>query len=277
MNIFSRQRLKIYLYSEDSAIDEEVFDLAGLEKWHLKQRFANDYLNQVKTNVQHLSAEGLLPHGPAAHSCVAAISHAQENLLLQLRPFYGEKAEPRNISLSIDSNILLNGSVEHYYPKLGLMEFTSSKLQGKHLLSLWVKHLAMCATKQFNKDETSCLICSDQTMVFSQIEAQQAQCQLADYVGLFQQGVQLPLPIFPAASYAFAHNFCKKGDAEKATSAAHKAWQSNSWGGYSTGDFDDAYIQLALRNNLQDPLATESFREHAQTIYELALSNGEFS
>ena len=274
---FFRQRLKIYLYSEDLAIDEEVFDLAGLEKWHLKQRLANDYLNQVETNTHHLSAEGLLPHGPAAHSCVAAISDAQENLLLQLRPFYGEKAEPKNISLSFDANILLNGSVENYYSKLGLMEFTSSKLQGKHFLSLWVKHLAMCATKQFNKGETSCLICSDQTLIFLQIETQQAHRQLADYVRLFQQGLQLPLPIFPAASYAFAHSFCKKGDAEKATSAAHKVWQSNSWGGYSTGDVDDAYIQLALRNNLQDPLATDPFREHAQTLYELALSNGEFS
>jgi exonuclease V gamma subunit len=135
----------------------------------------------------------------------------------------------------------------------------------------------MCATKQFNKGETSCLICSDQTLIFLQIETQQAHRQLADYVRLFQQGLQLPLPIFPAASYAFAHSFCKKGDAEKATSAAHKVWQSNSWGGYSTGDVDDAYIQLALRNNLQDPLATDPFREHAQTLYELALSNGEFS
>jgi exodeoxyribonuclease V gamma subunit len=273
---FFRQRLKIYLYSEDSAINEEAFDLAGLEKWHLKQRLANDYLNQVETNTQHLSAEGLLPHGPAALSSIAAICNAQESLLLQLQPYDGVKAEPKNIILSFDANLELNGSVGNYYPKLGLMEFTSSKLQGKHFLSLWVKHLAMCATRQFNNDETSCLISSDQTLVFSQIDADQAHRQLADYVGLFQQGAQLPLAIFPAASYAFSHSFYKKGDAEKAISAAYKAWQGNSWGGYSADDFDDAYIQLALRNNLQDPLTTEQFRDHAQTLYQLALSNGDF-
>jgi exodeoxyribonuclease V gamma subunit len=274
---FFRQRLKIYLYSEDSAIDEEAFDLAGLEKWHLKQRLANDYLNQVKTDPQHLSAEGLLPHGPAAHSSVTAISNAQENLLLQLKPYYGQKSETRDIILSFDANTELNGSVRNYYPKLGLMEFTSSKLQGKHFLSLWVKHLVMCATKQFSNDETSCLISSDQTLVFSQIDAGQAQRQLADYVGLFQQGSQKPLAIFPAASYAFANSFCKQGDPEKAISAAYKAWQSNGWGGYSADDFDDAYIQLALRNNLQNPLKTEQFQEYAQTLYQLALSNGDFS
>jgi exodeoxyribonuclease V gamma subunit len=274
---FFRQRLKIYLYSEDSAIDEEAFDLAGLEKWHLKQRLANDYLNQVKTDPQHLSAEGLLPHGPAAHSSVTAISNAQENLLLQLKPYYGQKSETRDIILSFDANTELNGSVRNYYPKLGLMEFTSSKLQGKHFLSLWVKHLVMCATKQFSNDETSCLISSDQTLVFSQIDAGQAQRQLADYVGLFQQGSQKPLAIFPAASYAFANSFGKQGDPEKAISAAYKAWQSNGWGGYSADDFDDAYIQLALRNNLQNPLKTEQFQEYAQTLYQLALSNGDFS
>ncbi len=274
---FFRQRLKIYLYSEESTNDEEAFDLAGLEKWHLKQRLANDYLNQVETSPQHLSAEGLLPHGPAAHSSVAGIVNAQESLLLQLQPYYGIKTESRDIILSFDSDIELNGSVGNYYPKLGLMEFTSSKLRGKHFLSLWVKHLAMCATKQFNKDETSCLISSDQTLVFSQIDAGQAQRQLADYVDLFQQGAQLPLAIFPAASYAFAKSFGKQGDSEKAIGAAYKAWQSNSWGGYSADDIDDAYVKLALRNNLQDPLTTTQFREHAQTLYQLALSNGDFS
>jgi exonuclease V gamma subunit len=157
------------------------------------------------------------------------------------------------------------------------MEFTSSKMQGKHFLSLWVKHLAMCATNQFNKDETSCLISGDQTLTFSQIDAQMAQVQLQDYVSLFQQGAQLPLTIFPAASYAFAKSFSPKGDAEKAIGAAYKVWHSSSWGDYATGDIDDPYVKLALRNNLQDPLTTEQFQNHAQTLYQLALSNGDFS
>jgi exodeoxyribonuclease V gamma subunit len=282
---FFRQRLKIYLYSEESAVDEEAFDLAGLEKWHLKQRLANDYLNQVETSPRQLSAEGLLPHGPAANSSISAITNAQESLLLQLEPYYGVKPEPRNIiltcnsitSTSTDAGHELHGSVAGYYPKLGLMEFTSSKLQGKHFLSLWVKHLAMCATNQFNNDETSCLISVDQTLTFSQIDAERAQAQLDDYVGLFQQGAQLPLAIFPAASYAFAKSYDPKGDAEKAISAAYKVWHSSSWGDYATGDTDDAYVKLALRDNLHDPLTTEQFQDHAQTLYQLALSNGDFS
>ncbi|MFT7528275.1 MAG: exodeoxyribonuclease V gamma subunit [Arenicella sp.] len=282
---FFRQRLKIYLYSEEAAVDEEAFDLAGLEKWHLKQRLANDYLNQVETSSLQLSAEGLLPHGPAANSSISAIANAQESLLLQLEPYYGVKPEPRNIiltfntipNISTDAGLELHGSVGGYYPKLGLMEFTSSKMQGKHFLSLWVKHLAMCATNQFNKDETSCLISGDQTLTFSQIDAQMAQVQLQDYVSLFQQGAQLPLTIFPAASYAFAKSFSPKGDAEKAIGAAYKVWHSSSWGDYATGDIDDPYVKLALRNNLQDPLTTEQFQNHAQTLYQLALSNGDFS
>ena len=100
---------------------------------------------------------------------------------------------------------------------------------------------------------------------------------MADYVDLFQQGAQVPLAIFPAASYAFAKSFAKQDDTEKAIGAAYKAWQSNGWGSYSADDIDDAYVQLALRNNLQDPLTTKQFCEHALTLYQLALSNGDFS
>jgi len=274
---FFRQRLKIYLSSDDSTIDEETFDLAGLEKWHLKQRLANDYLNQVETNQQLLSAEGLLPHGPAANSTVTVLMNAQHNLLQQLQPYYSERIEPKSFSLLFDSGIELNGSVENYYPKLGLMEFTSSKLQGKHLLSLWVKHLLMCAANQFNENETSCLFSGDQTLVFSVIDAEQAHQQLADYVDLFEQGTQAPLAIFPVASYAFAKSLNQQGNTEKALGVAIKTWQSSHWGSYSAGDVDNAYVKLALRNNRLDPLTTEQFQVQAQTLYQLALNNGDFS
>ena len=64
---------------------------------------------------------------------------------------------------------------------------------------------------------------------------------------------------------------------DKAIGAAYKAWQSNGWGRFSSDDIDDAYVKLALRDNLQDPLTTHQFQDHAQTLYQLALDNGEFS
>jgi exodeoxyribonuclease V gamma subunit len=277
IEFFFSQRLKIYFKSEEPAIDEETFDLAGLEKWRLKQRLLNDYLNKVETNHQHLSAEGLLPHGPAAMSCIAGMANAQKRLFLQLQPYFFEKAETKHFALSFDSDVNLNGSVENYYPKLGLMEFTSSKLQGKHFLSLWVKHLAMCATQQFNKDETSCLFGSDKTLVFTSITAVEAKLQLTHYVDLFHQGAQVPLAIFPAASYAYAMVYNKQGDAKKSMIAAYKGWKSDSWGDYSSYDVDDAYVKLAIRNNLQDPLTSSQFQDYAQVLYRLALSNGDFS
>ena len=274
---FFRQRLKIYFNSKEPAIDEETFELTGLEKWNLKQRFLNDYLNKVETSHQHLSAEGLLPHGPAAMSCIAGIADDQKRFNLQLQPYYNEKTETKHFAFSLGSDLDLTGSVENYYPKLGLMEFTSSKLQGKNFLFLWVKHLAMCATQQFNKGETSCLIGSDQTLIFTPISADGAKLQLTQYVDLFQQGSQAPLAIFPAASYAFAKTYSKQGDVKKSMNAAYKGWKSDSWGNYSSDDADDAYVKLALRNNLQDPLTSNQFQDHAQVIYRLALNNGDFS
>jgi hypothetical protein len=34
---------------------------------------------------------------------------------------------------------------------------------------------------------------------------------------------------------------------------------------------------LAMRNNLQDPLTSSQFQDHAQVLYRLALSKGGFS
>ena len=274
---FFRQRLKVYLSQEESAIDEETFDLDGLEKWHLKQRVANDFLNQTVAETNQLSAEGLLPHGPAANSCMASIVESQENLIQQLKPYYNQPAETRDIQLTLDSGIELSGLVQQYYPGQGLMQFTSSKMQGRHFLVLWTNHLAVCASKQFPPGETSCLIANDQSLVFTQVEPKQAMSQLQAYANLYQQGMQYPLAIFPAASYAYAKSLSSKGDMDKAIGAAYKAWQSNGWGRFSSDDIDDAYVKLALRDNLQDPLTTHQFQDHAQTLYQLALDNGEFS
>ena len=276
VQFFYRQRLKIYLLEENAAVDEEVFDLDGLEKWHLKQRVASYTLNQVETNTELLSAKGLLPHGPAANNCITSIVDSQASLLQQLQPYINQPIESRHIQLTMDSDIKLNGLVRSYYPGLGLMQFTSSRMQGKYLIELWVNHLAMCASDQFLPAETSCLIAGDQSLVFSQVDSEQAMLQLQVYVTLYQQGIQYPLAIFPAASYAFAKSFSSKGDTDKAIDAAYKAWQSNDWGGFSSDDID-AYVKLALRGNLQNPLATHQFQEHAQALYQLALQSGEFS
>lgn len=274
---FFRQRLKVYLSQHETASDEEAFDLDGLEKWHLKQRVANDYLKQIETNIHHLSAEGLLPHGPAANSLVASIQESQQGLLTQLRPYHQRKPENRNILLTLDSDIVLGGIVRDYYPGQGLMQYTSSKMQGKHFLPLWINHLVMCASEQFSAGETSFLFANDQSLVFSQISADRAISQLQDYAGLYQQGMQYPIAIFPAASYAFAKIFSAKGDIDKAVDAAAKAWQSNGWASFSTHDIDDAYVKLALRNNLQNPVTSHQFQSLAQILYGMALSSGDFS
>ena len=270
---FFQQRLKIHLTQHEPVTDEEVFDLDNLQKWQLRQRLASDHLNQRETDTGRLSAEGLLPHGPAAYSTVTAIAESQQALLSQLATYQGLPSQTRHTVLRLNDSFELRGAIRQYFPGRGLMQYVSSKMQGKHLLSLWIDHLAMCAAEQFAATDASCLIANDQCFRFAQVDPVQALSQLQDYIDLYWHGLQYPLAIFPAASYVFASK-CS-GNEDKAIMAAYRVWHSSGRSNFASADADDPYIKLALRNNLQDPLATDEFRANARMLYQLALARGE--
>jgi len=146
------------------------------------------------------------------------------------------------------------------------MHFSSSSLKGKHLLSLWLDHLALCASEQFKQGDSSLLITRDTSLRFEYLNAQVACDQLRDYGELYYLGLSYPLPVFPQASYAW----CCADEPEKALKAARYKWQGSD---YSTGDKDNAYIKLALRRNLQEPFTSDEFRVLAERLYANALNH----
>ena len=91
---------------------------------------------------------------------------------------------------------------------------------------------------------------------------------MRDYGELYYLGLAYPLPVFPLASYAW----CCADNPDKALKNARKAWDGNDY--YNIpGDKDNPYVELALRNNMQEPFTSAEFCALAEQLYANALNH----
>jgi hypothetical protein len=75
--------------------------------------------------------------------------------------------------------------------------------------------------------------------------------------------------LFPDSSYAWASG----EDIDNARRAALRAWIGDSYRSIP-GNRDEAIIQLALHNNLQEPFDDERFQRYAQRVFAPAIAHG---
>ena len=232
----------------------------------------DNYLSGRQNDAQQFSAEGLLPHGRAANSGWLGLQSEYQTLLDQLDRFRNLKPLSRNVECSFDNGQLLFGEVDACYPGFGLMHFSASKsVSSRALLSLWLNHLALCATQQLSRNEISQLIIPGASGArFEYLETGSAKALLANYISLFQQGLGYPLPVFPNTSYTWASH----ADPEIAMSKALAVWTGSDYKHAVRGECEDEFIRLALHNNNVNPLADVMFRQCARQIYSPAIEHG---
>ncbi len=269
---FFNSRLGIKIPVQATSTDEENFSLQGLQKWQLGERLAADFLRGSRSSAQQLSAEGLLPHGRVADCGWLSLQSEYKSLLDQLEPFRDLPSTSRIIECDLTDELFLHGEVEACYADIGLMHFSASKsVSSRALISLWLNHLALCATQQLASDEISQLIIpNSKGRRFKCIEAGSAKALLANYVHLFQRGLDYPLPVFPDTSYAWA----SQADPEVAMTKALIAWNGGSFKNAPRGEREDEFVRLVLHNRAPGPFADTMFQEYAQQIYSPAIEHG---
>ena len=269
---FFNLRLGIKFPLQQATTDEESFSLQGLQKWKLAERYAGNFLAGHQNDALRFSAEGSLPHGRAAVNAWLGLQEEYQSLLEQLVPFRDESPQSRAIECRFDNGLILHGEVDACYAGIGLMHFSASKaVSSGALLSLWLNHLALCATRQLAPDETSQLLIPDaKGERFEFIEAPAAKALLVSYFRLFQQGLGYPLPVFPNTSYTWA----RYTDPEVAMSKALDKWQGGHYRNAPRGECEDEFIRLALHHNTPNPLTDTMFQELAQQIYSPAIEHG---
>jgi exodeoxyribonuclease V gamma subunit len=140
------------------------------------------------------------------------------------------------------------------------MSYQGGKFKGKHLLALWIDHLAFCAAGLAGDGESSLLLSRDRNWRIPRLPADEARAQLEDYGALYREGMRRPLPIFPEISYLWA----QQQDRDEARARAYKYWQNTFSRG---GDRDNAYLQLVLRAGYRLPFEDDEFGRYARRLY----------
>jgi exodeoxyribonuclease V gamma subunit len=272
LRYFFNTRLGIRIPRQSVEDDEEAFSLQGLQKWAIAEQLARQYLAGEPIDRQQYSARGLLPHGRAADTEWFAVLAEYRDLLERLDGFRDVATQTKVVECRLDDGSALYGEIDHYYPALGLMHFSASKsIKSRSLIALWLNHLVLCGTELLAEGETSQLFApSTRGWCFSRIEAGAARSLLSDYVELYRQGQQSPLPVFPETSYTFARH----EDPSMAMEKALLVWNGSGFGVGAGGECSDDFIQLALHNNTTDPLSDQLFQQYSRRIYGPAIKHG---
>ena len=265
---FFRQRLGLYLETEELPGDDETFDLSALEQWRLRHQLASDILSGRADGTERLLAEGLLAHGHAAAAQVGKIQQDEADWFEAVAEYRGIPSQMLTLELTLDNADRLSGSVNNYYPGRGLMNYHGGSFKGRQLLTLWIDHLALCAGDLWPEKEFSLLLSRDKFWRLNPLSQSGARALLADYCQLYREGMSRPLPVFPDASYTWA----SEADKDKALARTLRSWQSQ-WG--QGGDSGNPYIQLVLRGGHELPIGSAGFDHYAQRLYAQLLELGE--
>lgn len=273
IRFFFQSRLGLFLPSENSGEDEEIFTLDSLARWTLATRIVEYRLAERDSSARLFSAQGMLPHGAAAEAEWQDLQRDFRPLLERLQDLPVSEAEARRVDCRLDDNLLLSGQVRHCYPDTGLVRFSASKsLKGRALLALWLDHLALCAAGLLADGESSRLVTArGDGPCYRAIDAVEARALLLDYVELFRRGLGFPLPVFPDSSFAWA----RESDPARAKQKALQAWRGGGYRSAPAPECEDEFIRLALHNHCRNPLEDELFAECAQRIYKPAIDRGE--
>ena len=273
LRFFYNTRLGIRIPRHSVIEDEEAFVLQGLQKWSIAEQLAHHYLAGESIERKLYSARGLLPHGRAADTEWFALLGEYHDLLDRLEPFREISPETKYVDCPLAGGNRLYGEVDGCYRDHGLMQFSASKaIKSRSLMSLWLNHLALCASAQLPQQESSQLFApSTRGWRFHWLDAATASRLLGDYLALFRLGQQFPLPVFPETSYSWASH----SDPELAGSKAFTVWNGSGFNASGGGERADAFIQLALHNNTAEPLHDELFHNCARQIYGPAIEHGE--
>jgi exodeoxyribonuclease V gamma subunit len=275
---FVNSRLQVYLQDEETEEDEEVFALDGLQSFLLKQRLVEDRMQGSTPSRLRLSAEGVLPHGAFADLVYLEQSEQVAPLVEQLEACLGARSGQIPVDFAFGGRAgprRLVGQIKGIYPELGLLRWKPGTLKGADTLSLWLAHLAWCATGISAETKSVLHAMEERFSIEETLAPDRARGQLERLLSWYWEGVHRPLLVLPKASYAFALKL-HQGGREDAMKAARGKWNGNSYKNIP-GDKDDPYVQLVLRGVSGDPLGNEGFAALASEFYAQALNIGELS
>jgi exodeoxyribonuclease V gamma subunit len=252
-----RGRLRLSLGARDAEVaPREPAELEGRQRWDirrdlLERALAGDDVSRALTVVR---ASGRLPHGAVGELAFEALLDEVH----RLRDARNEAwtTEPRD-PVAVDfaaHGVRLVGAVGGLQES-GQLHCQPGQVQDRHLVALWVRHLAasvMLGGAPFESVLVAMPTGRARGFVTRIAPVDDAATALAALLELYALGQHAPLPFFPATSRAFATAMAggDEGDPEalvaRAIDAARKRWLPTST--WTSGSFDgeDRYVRRAF-------------------------------
>ncbi len=269
-----RERCDITFWRENHELHETtLLDLGGLDAWR-----AGDLLCRLQSGPTpphdmdaFLKGTGAIPPGTLGERALQTLHHDAGGLLQGFGPFANDTETFVDVHVTLRPGLSLAGRVMNLRgSRLARLQY--AKCRSKHLLELWVDHLALQASGRApatstlvarDKNKVPNLFCLDplsDDLVTNQAEAIE---HLEALVHLMQRGSHLPLPLFPEASRAYAHAITSDPESEaKQATGRNKAAQAWANHNFATGRPGGDSVDPAIKRLFEESLPYEANFTH---------------
>jgi exodeoxyribonuclease V gamma subunit len=237
---------------EEEESDDEPFGIHFFDSYWVKRDALQTALEggplEQWTTKERLS--GLWPMGGIGDDLLARTRAETEAYLGAAGELLRIPSEARELRFRIGF-VELAGRIEHVTDK-GLIYFRAGKLTSRNRMDMWIQHLMHCAS---GIARPAYLVDEQKGERMLQLSVEAARVQLEKLIGIYLEGLDVPLPLFIRSSTAFAERMAQYNDPERARRGARNTWRS---------EYEDAYVSRLFD---ADVFEETSFREHAELVY----------
>ena len=229
--------------------EREPFVPDGLERYLISRELLNGRLNDrdARQTLAMVRASGMLPVGETGDGLFRELDREAGEFVLRLLEFKaGETAALLEVDLEL-SGFRLTGRLDSIYPDHHL-QYRFAKLKSKDRLTAWIRHLALNAMSAKGYPDQTLLVAGDAIKRYRSVT--DAAGILEELLGLYWQGLRLPLHFFPDTSFAYTESFLDKADESKAMKAASRIWNGGNGRPGECGR--DKYYPVVFRDS--DPM-----------------------
>jgi exodeoxyribonuclease V gamma subunit len=265
---YAQHRLQVYLGRDaDALATREPLDLKPLDRWQVGDDLLRRSLEGRPCDLAAMRRRGLLPAGEIGRAEYDGVGET-------VAAICGEIDRSRSTGETVDVELdfgddRLNGTVADV-DAAGRTEHQYSTVGGRQELSLWIRHLALCASRPEWRGTSTIvgrLKKGAAKVLFPPVDG--ARDLLAEMFDLYRLGMSEPLPLFVHASRAYAEELLlKKGTEAAAARKARIAFGPSSPFDAGQCDADDSYVRLLY--GAESPFASDNAdaRRVARTVYE---------
>jgi exodeoxyribonuclease V gamma subunit len=265
-------RLGVYQEREEALSDDrENFKLAGLDRYLMEQDLLEKRIEGEENKTLHLfaRARGMLPHGTVGETiCNKTIADISVFVKYLLSYLFTEKKEQVSFDIPI-GEFALKGRIENVYSRHSLI-YRYAYLRPRDFLRLWIEHLSLGSFHGCIPEESFLIGLNDKTRLpcaWKFRAAENVDEILEDLIKIFYEGLQRPVPFFPASSLLFAEAVMDEKPEEYGLQKARQKLFGNE---YSSGEINDLYMSRCFGKNYEPD---EQFIRYSHRVYDPLLKN----